>query len=64
MRYIAADERSIGLADIRKGFAEAGTEYEVDGEEPEATISYQGKPIGHVTSMCPATACSKRSETS
>ena len=53
MRYIAADERSIGLADIRKGFAEAGTEYEVDGEEPEATISYQGKPIGHVTLNVP-----------
>lgn len=53
MRYIATDERSIGLEDIRAAFAEAGTGYSVEGEEAEATVAYEGKPIGHVTLNVP-----------
>ena len=53
MRYIVSDDRTIGLEDIRAIFAQAGTEYEVDGEEVEATIAYEGKPIGHVTLNLP-----------
>ena len=53
MRYIVSDDRPIGLEDIRTVFAEAGTAYEVDGEETEATIAYEGKPIGHVTLNVP-----------
>ena len=53
MRYIVSDDRTIGLEDIRAVFAQAGTGYEVDGEEVEATIAYEGKPIGHITLNVP-----------
>ena len=48
MRYIVADEQPVSLEDIGKAFAKAGVEYDVDGEETEVTITYQGRPIGHV----------------
>ena len=53
MRYIVSDDRTIGLEDIRAVFAQAGTGYEVEGEEVGATIAYEGKPIGHVTLNVP-----------
>jgi hypothetical protein len=53
MRYIVADEQSVSLEDIGKAFAEAGVEYDVDGEETEVTIAYEGRPIGHVTLNVP-----------
>ena len=53
MRYIISDDRPVSLEDIRAAFAQAGTGYEVDGEEAEATIAYEGKPIGHVTLNVP-----------
>lgn len=53
MRYIVADEQPVSLEDIGKAFAEAGVEYDVDGEETEVTITYQGRPIGHVTLNVP-----------
>ena len=43
MRYIVADEQSVSLEDIGKAFAEAGVEYDVDGEETEVTITYPGQ---------------------
>jgi hypothetical protein len=53
MRYIVADEQLVSLEDIGKAFAKAGVEYDVDGEETEVTITYQGRPIGHVTLNVP-----------
>ena len=53
MRYIVADEQPVSLEDIVKAFVEAGVEYDVDGEETEVTITYQGRPIGHVTLNVP-----------
>ena len=53
LRYIVSDERPISLQDIRTAFAETGSGYEVEGEETEATIAYQGRPIGHLTLNVP-----------
>lgn len=53
MRYIVADEQPVSLEDIGRAFVEAGVEYDVDGEETEVTITYQGRPIGHVTLNVP-----------
>lgn len=53
MRYIVADEQFVSLQDIGKVFGEAGVEYDIDGEETEATIAYEGRPIGHVTLNVP-----------
>ena len=53
MRYIVADEQPVSLEDIGKAFAKAGVEYDVDGDETEVTITYQGRPIGHVTLNVP-----------
>jgi len=53
MRYIVADEQPVRLEDIGRAFVEAGVEYDVDGEETEVTITYQGRPIGHVTLNVP-----------
>jgi hypothetical protein len=53
MRFIVADERPTGLDDIRTAFVAAGVEYEVDGEDNEATIAYQGEAIGQVTLNVP-----------
>ena len=53
MRYIVTDEQPVSLEDIGKAFAKAGVEYDVDGEETEVTITYQGRPIGHVTLNVP-----------
>jgi hypothetical protein len=53
MRYIVADEQPVMREDIRKAFAKAGVDYDVDREETEVTITYQGKPIGHVTLNVP-----------
>jgi hypothetical protein len=53
MRYIVADEQPVSLEDVGKAFAKAGVEYDVDGEETEVTITYQGRPIGHVTLNVP-----------
>jgi hypothetical protein len=53
MRYIVSDERPVSVQDIREAFAEAGIGHEVDGEEAEATIAYEGRPIGHVTLNVP-----------
>ena len=53
MRYIVADEQPVSLEDIGKAFTKAGVEYDVDGDETEVTITYQGRPIGHVTLNVP-----------
>ena len=53
MRFIVSDERPIALDDIRTAFVAAGIEYEVDGEDNEATIAYQGEAIGQVTLNVP-----------
>ena len=53
IRYIVSDDRPVSLQDIRIAFAEAGSGYEVDGEESEATIVYDSRPIGHVTLNVP-----------
>jgi hypothetical protein len=64
MRYIVADEQPVNLPDIGKAFAEAGVEYDVDGKETEVTISYDGRPIGHITRTYPETVYSRRNATS
>ena len=64
MRYIVADEQPVSLQDIGKAFAEAGAEYDVDREETDATIAYEGRPIGHVTLNVPETVYSRRNATS
>jgi hypothetical protein len=53
IRYIVADDRAVSLQDIRIAIAAAGSGYEVDGEEAEATIVYDSRPIGHVTLNTP-----------
>jgi hypothetical protein len=53
MRFIVADEQPVSLQDLGKAFAEAGVEYDVNGEETEVTIAYEGRPIGHVTLNVP-----------
>jgi hypothetical protein len=53
MRYIVADEQPVNLEDIGTAFAKAGVEYHVDGEETEVTITYEDRPIGHVTLNVP-----------
>jgi hypothetical protein len=53
IRYIVADDRAVSLQDIRIAFAAAGSGYEVDGEEAEATIVYDSRPIGYVTLNTP-----------
>ena len=53
MRYIVADDQPVSLEDIGKAFAKAGVDYDVEGEETEVTITYQGRPIGHVTLNVP-----------
>jgi hypothetical protein len=53
MRYIVADDRPVTLEDVRTALGEAGGPYEVDGEETEATISYGGHRVGHLTLNTP-----------
>jgi hypothetical protein len=53
MRYIVADDRPVALIDVRTAFAEGGAAHQIDGDEAEATISYEGKAIGHVTLNVP-----------
>lgn len=53
MRYIVVDERPITVADVRRAFAVEEEDYEVDGEDPEAGISLDGRMIGHVTINVP-----------
>jgi hypothetical protein len=53
MRYIVSDDRPVTLQDVRKAFAEAGAGYELDGEEAECTIAYEGKSIGQITLNIP-----------
>jgi hypothetical protein len=53
MRYIVADERPVTLEDVHTALAQAGGEYDVDGEETEATLSYRGHRVGHVTLNVP-----------
>jgi len=53
MRYIVADERPVALEDVRRALSETGEGYEVDGEETEATISYRGHHVGHLTLNAP-----------
>lgn len=53
MRYIVADERPVTLTDVQVALAEAGGPYEVDGEETEATISYRGHRVAHLTLNAP-----------
>ena len=53
MRYIVADERPVTLEDVQTALAHAGGEYDVDGEETEATLSYRGHRVGHLTLNVP-----------
>jgi hypothetical protein len=53
MRYIVADDRPVALEDVRRAFAEGGAAHQIDGDEAEATISYEGKAVGHVTLNVP-----------
>jgi hypothetical protein len=53
MRYIVSDDRAASLLDVRKAFAEAGAGYEIDGEEAECTIAFEGKPIAALTLNVP-----------
>jgi hypothetical protein len=64
MRYIVADEQPVSLQDIGKAFAEAGVEYDVDGKETEVTISYDGRPIGHITLNVPGDGLFEEERTS
>lgn len=53
MRYIVSDDRPVGLEDVRAVFAKAGPGYQVAGEQSEATVVYEGNPIGHVSLNVP-----------
>lgn len=53
MRYIVADERAVTLQDVQSALAGASGGYELDGEETEATISYRGHRVGHLTLNVP-----------
>jgi hypothetical protein len=53
MRYILTDERPVGVEDVQGVFASADGGYAVDCEGTEATIAYQGRPIGHVAINSP-----------
>jgi hypothetical protein len=53
MRYIVADERPVTLEDVQAALAETGGAYEIDGEETEATVSYGGHRVGHLTLNAP-----------
>ena len=53
MRYIVADERPVTLKDVQTALSQAGGEYEIDGEETEATLSHRGHRVGHLTLNAP-----------
>ena len=53
MRYIVSDDRPVSVQDLRKAFAEAGPGYEIDGEEAECTVTFEGTPIGQITLNIP-----------
>lgn len=53
MRFIVADERPVTLADVQGALSDAGADYEIDGEETEATVSYRGHRVGHLTLNVP-----------
>jgi hypothetical protein len=53
MRYIVADERTVTLDDVRAVFTNAGAEYEVDGDDVEATITLRGRAVGQIVLNLP-----------
>jgi hypothetical protein len=53
MRFIVADERPVTLADVQAALTEDDADYKIDGEEMEATVSYRGHRVGHLTLNVP-----------
>jgi hypothetical protein len=53
MRYILSDERPVSMDSIRQAFANAGPGYEVDGEDVDCTVAYEGRPVAQVTLNAP-----------
>jgi hypothetical protein len=53
MRYILSDDRPVTMENIREAFADAGPGYQIDDEEMECTVAYQGRPAGHITLNVP-----------
>jgi hypothetical protein len=53
MRFIVADERPVTLADVQGALNAAGAEYDFDSNGMEATVSYRGHRVGHLTLNVP-----------
>jgi len=53
MRFIVADDRPVTLADVRTALRDAKAHYDVDGDEAEATVSFNGHRVGHLTLNVP-----------
>ena len=53
MRFIVDDERPVTLEQVRGALLDAGADYGFDGEETEATVTYRGHRVGHLTLNVP-----------
>jgi len=53
MRYIVVDERPVTLTDVQTALSEPDGDYVVDGEETEASVSFRGQVVGHLTLNVP-----------
>ena len=53
MRFIVADERAITLSDVHTALSKVSSDYEVDGEGMDATVSLRGHRVGHLTLNVP-----------
>jgi len=53
MRYIVAEDRPVHINDVITLFARAGTDYALDGDEVEATISHRGRVVGQIVLNVP-----------
>ena len=53
MRFIVADDRPVTITDVRAGLSSASHEYELVGDDTEATVTFRGHRVGHLTLNVP-----------
>lgn len=53
MRFIVADERPVALTDLHAALNRASPDYEFNADEVEATVSFRGHRVGHLTLNVP-----------